>query len=59
MADITRRVLIGAAAVGVPALAVPALATPAAASPLRHGSRFQLELANTKDFHIEGVEPHI
>ncbi|MGW3652707.1 hypothetical protein [Streptomyces sp. NPDC000878] len=55
MAHITRRGLIGAAAVGVPALAVPALATPAVAASPRSSSRrsrFQLELANTKDFHI-------
>ena len=54
MADLTRRRLLGAAAVGVPAVAVPALATPAAASPSswRRENRFQQEMENTKDFHI-------
>jgi hypothetical protein len=35
-------------------VAIPALGAPAAASPLpwRHGSRYQQEIANTKDFHI-------
>ncbi|MGW2523041.1 hypothetical protein ACWC09_39885 [Streptomyces sp. NPDC001617] len=54
MADLTRRGLLGAAAIGVPALAVPALATPAVASSSsgRQRSGFQQELENTKDFHI-------